>query len=89
MVTAKDTAGVVHEVAVDDTIAACGVRVIRHYNEGAGPVTCLECSTDCLKNCGHKDAVIRNCPYKADVDNDPDARCRCCDNCAYECQQDI
>jgi hypothetical protein len=40
------------------------------------------------KDCGHDDAVVRNCPYAADINN-KEQRCKCCRECAHECAMDI
>jgi hypothetical protein len=29
------------------------------------------------------------CPYAADVNNDNESECTCCDECAHECAMDI
>jgi hypothetical protein len=39
--------------------------------------------------CGCASAVVRNCPYANDVNNDDEQRCKCCDACAHECAMDI
>lgn len=45
---------------------------------------------DALTNdCGHDDAVVRNCPYQSDVNNNSEQRCRCCHECARECAMGI
>lgn len=41
------------------------------------------------KKCGHAGAVIRNCPYSGDVNNDNAQRCECCSDCAHQCAMDI
>ncbi len=42
-----------------------------------------------LETCGCPGAVVRNCPYAADVNNDTEQRCKCCAECAHECAMDI
>lgn len=32
---------------------------------------------------------IHECPYQADVNNDPSDHCYCCEACQHECAMDI
>ena len=29
------------------------------------------------------------CPFKAEIHNDEESLCECCDNCTYQCAMDI
>jgi len=30
-----------------------------------------------------------SCPFKEDINNDPDTKCTCCPECTYQCAMDI
>ena len=41
--------------------------------------------------CGCRDEAgdYHECPYAADVDNNPDSECNCCPKCTQSCADDI
>ena len=41
-----------------------------------------------LKVCGHAKLKAHACPYKSEIHND-ETKCHCCDDCQYQCAQDI
>ncbi len=45
-----------------------------------------EVCQNCKKNLSTEDHL---CPYKSDVNNDSETLCNCCDDCRFECCQDI
>ena len=42
-----------------------------------------------LHECRHQGRVVRNCPYDADINDNSEARCKCCDQCADDCAMEI
>jgi len=38
---------------------------------------------------GEKAEEKHPCPFDEDVNNDPTPTCYCCENCIFECAQDI
>ena len=36
-----------------------------------------------------ENTIAHTCPYAEDVNNDSESLCYCCDDCTYECAQDI
>jgi hypothetical protein len=85
-----DNQGVVHEV-LDNTGTLCGCYHAAWATAEAGSVlTCFACMhPDIVKDCGHNDATIRNCPYANDIHNDDTQRCKCCGDCSHQCAMDI
>ncbi len=46
--------------------------------------------TDKCQNCKEPvDVGLHTCPYRADVNNDSETLCNCCEKCAYQCAMDI
>ena len=43
-------------------------------------IMCRECE---------ENTIAHTCPYAEDVNNDSESLCYCCDDCTYECAQDI
>ena len=41
-----------------------------------------------IKDCGHPNPTLDLCPYAQEI-NGVDRDCRCCDDCRYQCAQDI
>jgi len=39
--------------------------------------------------CGKVGAEEHQCPYDADIHNDPDSMCNCCKECTRNCSDDI
>ena len=85
-----DDKGLVHE-ALDTHGTICGrIHPAMATAEADDVVTCFQCMhPDISKDCGHADAVITNCPYAADVNNDREQRCKCCGDCSHQCAMDI
>jgi hypothetical protein len=36
-----------------------------------------------------ENTTLHTCPYAEDIRNDSESLCNCCDDCTYECAQDI
>ena len=82
--------GLVHEI-LDHHGTVCGRFHPSMGTAEAGAVlSCFACMhPDLVKDCGHPDATVGNCPYAADVNNNREQRCRCCKECSHECAMDI
>ena len=39
--------------------------------------------------CGAPGKPAHQCPYAADVGNNPDYQCNCCDKCRRNCAEDV
>lgn len=49
-----------------------------------------EVSLEKMCKCGVNPAEpLHECPYQADVNNDPDSLCDCCEVCTQQCADDI
>jgi hypothetical protein len=85
-----DDKGLVHDV-MDNTGTICGRYHSAWATAEAGAfVTCFACMRpDITKDCGHAGAEIMNCPYAADIRNNREERCKCCDACSRQCAEDI
>lgn len=47
-------------------------------------------SDDDMCKCGKREKQeLHTCPYSVDVNNDEETLCDCCDECTYQCAQDI
>ena len=44
---------------------------------------------DELTHCAHEPTAPHRCPFQADVNNDEEFQCVCCENCERECLEDI
>lgn len=85
------------ERAVAETIGMCiaccddGTECGEHY---AAAIRArgekVTSAKDKCERCGVNDATEpHSCPYKADINDDPDTLCTCCSECANECAMDI
>ena len=48
-------------------------------------------SMEYIKNCEHSNDSDEShiCPYKAEIGDDTETLCNCCDDCRTDCAQDI
>lgn len=54
---------------------------------GSSPATRTKIRIMC-KRCD-ENTTLHTCPYAEDIRNDSESLCNCCDDCTYECAQDI
>jgi len=47
-----------------------------------GPNRCKKCGVGIAQ-------PMHACPYKSDMDNDSTTKCNCCDDCQYNCAQEV
>lgn len=48
------------------------------------------CKKPVCESCGKKEAQEPHpCPYAQDIHDDNETLCTCCEDCEYECAQDI
>lgn len=51
-------------------------------------VTLFKCPG--LLDCKNKRTLLSHqCPYQTDINNDPDYKCKCCEDCQHNCAMDI
>ncbi len=81
------------------SVASPGTQTYRdNYDATFGPSTCDEkqlldlCDSGCWRSyrlCGNAPTDPHVCPFKAEINDDVETKCTCCDSCARECAEDI
>jgi hypothetical protein len=64
----------------------------RYAKETGTPLTVVGSDVtpdDVIPGCSHGSTSPHPCPYRHDVNNDPETLCTCCADCQHECAMDI
>jgi hypothetical protein len=52
-------------------------------------VNALDTANTCSSCRKNPASVSHTCPYQSEINNDDEFECDCCDECTYQCAQDI
>lgn len=66
-----------------------GSSRISDFTESAARAWLAENEPRCSTCKKHPAEELHTCPYRVDIDNDPDFQCDCCEDCENECAMDI
>lgn len=81
---------ILREAALERKLAAAQREIERLRTKDNRTSAEVEIKIEKCPNCSVNDATEpHSCPYRADINNDPDSLCTCCADCEHECAMDI